>query len=142
LDLQRFYPQIYMACHVDHVRASSTEWRVSSRDASILAHLSVQRGTSPRALGAHLGVVPSTLSAAITKLAKYGYIRNAADSGDRRRRELWLTQRGVEAIQSTSVLDAGRVRRLLKKLKPAEREAAMHGIALLARAARDLKEDK
>ena len=44
LEIQRLYPQIYLACHVDHVRASSTEWRLSSRDSSILAHLDTDEG--------------------------------------------------------------------------------------------------
>jgi hypothetical protein len=38
------------------------------------------------------------------------------------------------------VLNAERVRAVLKKLKPAERKAALHGLALLARAARRLNE--
>ena len=46
LEIQRLYPQIYLACHVDHVRASSTEWRLSSRDSSILAHLDTATGMS------------------------------------------------------------------------------------------------
>jgi hypothetical protein len=42
------------------------------------------------------------------------------------------------------VLNAERVRAALKKLKPAERKAALNGLALLARAARRLndKEDQ
>jgi hypothetical protein len=39
LEIQRLFPQIYLACHVDHVRAASTPWDLSSHDASILAHL-------------------------------------------------------------------------------------------------------
>lgn len=38
-DVQRFYPWIYLACHVDHIRARSTDHRLSTRDASLLAHL-------------------------------------------------------------------------------------------------------
>ena len=38
-EVQRLYPQIYIACHTDHVRAVSTKWRISSQDASILVHL-------------------------------------------------------------------------------------------------------
>ncbi|HZI62898.1 MAG TPA: hypothetical protein VFD62_19550, partial [Pyrinomonadaceae bacterium] len=59
---------------------------------------------------------------------------------DRRKREIRLTARGAEAIASTSVLDAERVQALLKKLKPAERKAAVHGLALLAEGARRLKD--
>jgi len=143
-EVQRFYPQIYVACHTDHVRAASTKWRISSQDASILVHLDRDAGLSPRALAKHLGVAPSTLSAAIARLADFGYLTNEPNGADRRKRELRLTARGAEAIASTSVLNAERVRALLKKLKPAERKAALHGLALLARAARRLndKEDK
>ena len=143
-EVQRLYPQIYVACHTDHVRAVSTKWRISSQDASILVHLDRDSGLSPRALANHLGVAPSTLSASIARLAELGYLTNEPNGADRRKRELRLTGRGAEAIASTSVLNAERVRALLKKLKPAERKAALRGLALLARAARRLndKEDQ
>lgn len=142
-EVQRLYPQIYVACHADHVRAVSTKWRISSQDASILVHLDRESGLSPRALANHLGVAPSTLSASIARLAELGYLTNEPNGADRRKRELRLTARGAEAIASTSVLNAERVRALLRKLKPAERKAALRGLALLARAARRLndKED-
>ena len=138
-EVQRLYPQIYIACHTDHVRAVSTKFRISSQDASILVHLDREIGLSPRALADHLGVAPSTLSA-LARLAELGYLTNEQNGTDRRKRELRLTARGAEAIASTSVLNAERVRAVLKKLKPAERKAALHGLALLARAARRLNE--
>src|SRR5438552_7253029 len=112
-EVQRLYPQIFVACHVKHVRAVSTRWQVSSQDASILVHLDREFGLSPRALAGHLGVAPSTLSAALARLAKLGYLTSKANEKDRRRRELRLTSRGAEAISATSVLDAERVRNLL-----------------------------
>ena len=139
-EIQRLYPQIYVACHADHVRAVSTRWRISSQDASILVHLDREYGLSPRALAGHLGVAPSTLSAAISRLARLGYLSNVASEKDGRRRELRLTDRGAEAIAATSVLDARRVKALLKALKPAERKQALLGLALLARAARKLSD--
>jgi DNA-binding MarR family transcriptional regulator len=140
LEVQRFYPQIYLACHVDHVRASSTEWQLSSRDSSILAHLDVDEPLTPRALAAHLGVAASTLSAALTRLARLGYLSNEPAAEDKRRRELRLTRRGAEAMASTSVLDAERVGLLLDFLDERERREAVRGLALLARAARAMKE--
>ena len=97
-EIQRLYPQIYIACHTDHVRAVSTKWRISSQDASILVHLDRDAGLSPRALANHLGVGPSTLSAAIARLAELGYLTNEPNGTDRRKRELRLTARGAEAI--------------------------------------------
>ena len=137
-EVQRLYPQIYLACHTDHVRAVSTKWRISSQDASILVHLDRESGLSPRELAQHLGVAPSTLSAAIARLAELGYLTSKPSETDRRRRELRLTARGAEAIASTSVLNAERVQALLNKLKPDERKAAVRGLALLAEAARRL----
>ena len=39
LALQRFYPQIYLACHLDHVRRKSTAFGLTSNESSLLAHL-------------------------------------------------------------------------------------------------------
>jgi len=140
-EVQRLYPQIYLACHVDHVRAASTQWRLSSRDSSILSHLDRDRGMSPRDLAAHLGVAPSTLSATIARLARLCYITSEATTGDKRQRELRLTAKGAEAMASTSVLDADRVRDVLEKLTKEERSQAVRGLALLARAAREKQEE-
>jgi DNA-binding MarR family transcriptional regulator len=139
-EVQRLFPQIYLACHVDHVRAASTAWNLSSRDASILAHLDRESAISPRALAGHLGVVPSTLSAAIARLSRLGYLTSEPLSGDKRRRELRLTSRGAKAVASTSVLDRNRVRELLGRLNAQERAAALRGLQLLAQAAHRTKQ--
>lgn len=137
-EVQRLYPQIYIACHTNHVRAVSTKWRISSQDASILVHLDRESGLGARALADHLGVAPSTLSAAVSRLARLGYLAVSTNERDRRKREIRLTARGAEAIASTSVLDAKRVLEMLKKLGPAERKDALRGLRLLAKAARRL----
>jgi DNA-binding MarR family transcriptional regulator len=142
LEVQRLYPQIYLACHVDHVRASSTEWRLSARDSSILAHLDTDRGMSPKVLAAPLNVAPSTLSAAIAKLVELGYISSDPPASDKRQRELRLTRKGEEAMAGTSVLDATRVATLLERLSEPEQQSVLQGLRLLARAARELEARK
>ena len=139
-EIQRLYPQIYVACHVDHVRAVSTKWRISSQDGSLLVHLDRETGSSPQDLAGHLGVSPSTLSASIARLSRLGYVTATPNEEDRRRRELRLTDLGEEAIASTSVLDSGRVRKMLKRLEPEKRKEAVRGLRLLARAARQIKD--
>ena len=139
-ELQRLYPQIYIACHTDHVRAVSTKWRISSQDAAILVHLDRERGLSPRELAGHLAISSSTLSAHIALLSSLGYLTSEPNKKDGRRREIRLTERGAEALSATSVLDSTRVRALLKKLKPAERKEALRGLRLLAEAAKKLSD--
>jgi DNA-binding MarR family transcriptional regulator len=140
-EVQRLYPQIFVACHTDHVRAVSTKWRISSQDASVLVHLDREFGLSPRALAGHLGVAPSTLSATLSRLSKLGYLAVKPNEKDRRKREIRLTARGAEAISSTSVLDATRVKAMLSKLRPEEKKQALRGLALLAGAARRISEE-
>lgn len=135
-DVQRYYPQIYLACHVDHVRARSTPYRVSSRDAALLSHLDTRDPITAGQLAAHLAVVPSTLSEAVKRLERLGYVQRIRRPGDRRSVELRLTDAGAEAMAGGSVLDAGRVARLLAGLTPGERRRAVAGLRLLARAAR------
>jgi DNA-binding MarR family transcriptional regulator len=139
-EIQRSYPQIYLACHVDHVRTQSTKWRLSSKDSSILSHLDRTQPMSPRDLASHLGVAASTLSATISRLERLGYLVSEAPEGDRRQRDLRLTDRGAEAMASTSVLDSERIAELLDRLSDDDRSAAVHGLSLLARAARELIE--
>ena len=141
-EVQRLYPQIFLACHTNHVRAASTRWKLSSHDSAILSHLDRSSGLSPRSLAKHLGVAPSTLSASIKRLTNLGYLTCDAPANDKRRREIRLTDRGAEAMSETSVLDRERVRSMFKKLKPTDRKAALNGLALLARAARKLESEE
>jgi DNA-binding MarR family transcriptional regulator len=136
--VQRLYPQIFLACHTNHVRAASTRWKLSAHDSAVLSHLDRSSGLSPRSLAKHLSVAPSTLSASIKRLTNLGYLTCDAPANDKRRREIRLTDLGAEAMAATSVLDGERVRAMLKKLRPADRRAALGGLALLARAAREL----
>lgn len=137
-EVQRLYPQIFLACHTNHVRAASTRWQLSAHDSAILSHLDRSSGLSPRSLAKHLGIAPSTLSASIKRLEGLGYLTCDSPPKDKRRREIRLTDRGAEAMSATSVLDGERVRGLLQKLKKGDRQAALDGLALLARAAREL----
>jgi len=138
-EIQRCYPQIYLACHTRHVRASSTPHRLSARDSSLLIHLSPTEPRTPGELAAHMGVGASTLSAAIRRLAGLGYLRRTQDPSDRRAAALTLTEQGAKAMAATSVLDASRLAALLALLSEKERERAVEGMRLLAEASRRLR---
>ena len=140
LEILRCYPQIYLACHVEHRTRGSSQSGLTSREASFLAHVDEPEGSSPAALARHLGIGRSTLSAALARLEGLGLVSIEADGGDARRKRVRLTTAGREAIASSSVLDAERVVALLGTLAAGERRRAVEGLRLLAEAARRLRE--
>lgn len=140
LEILRCYPQVYLACHVEHVRKRSSEHALSSNDSSILAHLTVDQSMSAADLARHLGVGPSTLSATLKRLEGLSYIRRDEAQPDRRKKYLLLTELGKRAMVATSVLDEKRVLKLLRGLDPEERKRAVAGLRLLAKAALRLKD--
>lgn len=135
--VQRAYPQVYLACHTRHTRARSSEARLSARDGSVLAHLDVVRGLTPGDLAEHLGVAPATVSACLDDLEELGYIERRRDAKDRRRHLIHLSASGARAMQASSVLEEARVRRVLARLDADERQRAVSGLELLARASRE-----
>ncbi len=135
-DVQRFYPWIYLACHVDHIRARSTDHRLSSRDSSLLAHLDPREAITAGELARHLSVGAPAVSAAVRRLEALGYLKRERRASNLRVVELRLTERGAEAMAAGSVLDARRVARLLAGLKPADARRAVNALATLAHAAR------
>jgi len=139
LSVLRTYPQIYHACHLEHPRARSNPGRISARDTWILGHLDQRHGTGPARLARHLALRPSTVSEAVRRLEGLGYITRRTLPADRRRIELYLTPQGAEAMRGASVLDAGRVARLLAEVPRGQRAAAVAGLARLAAAARALQ---
>lgn len=141
LDVLRSYPQIYFACHVAHRTRGASPTGLTGRDGSLLAHVD-PNGSSPALLARHLGISPSTLSAALSRLAALELLSIEPDPADARRRVVRLSGKGREAVSRDSVLDSGRVGALLAAMAPAERRRAVEGLRLLAAAARRMQEEE
>lgn len=129
------YPRIYFACHTRHVRDPASRRLLSRHQASILDHLDELDPTTVNDLARHMGVTPATMSLALDRLERRGYVARLRDNPDRRRVHVRLTAAGVRMREATSVLDPPRVEELLSRLTGDEREAAVRGLALLAAAA-------
>jgi MarR family transcriptional regulator, organic hydroperoxide resistance regulator len=129
------YPRIYFACHTRHVRDPVSHRLLSRHQASILDHLDELDPTTVNDLARHMGVTPATMSLALDRLERKGYVARLRDNPDRRRVHVRLTAAGVRMREATSVLDPPRVEELLSRLTGDEREAAVRGLALLAAAA-------
>ena len=132
--IQRAYPQIYLACHVRHT-TRRREHGLSDRDASVLAHLDELSPVPAGGLARHLGVGPSTVTEAVDRLEARGLVVRERGQ-DKRRVLLRITATGRDLMQVSSALDAARVHDLIQAVPARDRAAAVHGIELLAKAAR------
>ena len=129
------YPRVFLACHTRHVRDRRTGRTLSARQAGILDHLDETEPTGLLTLARHMGVTASTMSLAVDRLVRGGYVQRERDAQDGRRVNLRLTEAGLRVRREKSVLDPELVTSLLGRLSAAERRGAIRGLELLARAA-------
>jgi DNA-binding MarR family transcriptional regulator len=132
------YPRIYFACHTRHVRDPQTDRLLSRHQASILDHLDEVDPVTLNELARHMGVTAATMSLSIDRLEKKGYVVRLRDVTDRRRVHMRLTTAGVRVRQASSVLDPARVEALVARLSDEERDLAVKGLGLLAKAGEGL----
>ena len=131
----KLYPRIYLACHTRQVRDPASQKLLSRHQASILDHLNELDPTTVNDLARHMGVTAATMSLALDRLERAGYVARTRDNVDRRRVNLRLTPAGVRMREASSVLDPPSVKALVARLTDEERETAVRGLALLAEAA-------
>lgn len=129
------YPRIYFACHTRHVRDPQSQRLLSRHQASVLDHLDEIEPTTILDLSRHMGVTAGTMSVAIDRLERKGYVVRLRDAADRRKVHVRLTSAGVRVRDASSVLDPARVEALMKRLPVSDRERAIAGLELLAQAA-------
>ncbi len=132
--VQRVFPQVYFACHVEHAPPGADERGLAPRFNRLLSHLSVDRGLAMGPLAKHLNVAPSSASEMVERLERLGLVRRARGEGDARRVEVRLTPAGLAARSTTSVLDTARLTALLQRLSRAERADVERGFLAIARA--------
>lgn len=129
------YPRIFFACHTRHRLDPQSRRRLSAHQGHILDHLDDVEPTTLATLAAHMGVTSSTMSLAIERLVRRGYVLRDRDPRDLRRAQLRLSRAGARVKEAQQVLDPNRVAGVLRRLRPEERAAAIAGLELLARAA-------
>jgi DNA-binding MarR family transcriptional regulator len=129
------YPRIYFACHRRHVYDADQQRLVSAHQASILDHLDAVETTVLSELAKHMGVTASTMSLAVDRLERNGYVARQRDAADLRRVRIRLTEAGVRVRRANSVLDPALVADMLDQLPATERREALRGLQTLARAA-------
>src|SRR3970040_2400036 len=103
--LMSLYPRIYFACHTRHVRDPHTQRLLSPTQATVLDPPDEINPMTLNELARHMGVTAATMSIAIDRLERKGYVVRLRDAGDRRRVHLRLTSAGVRVRAASSVLD-------------------------------------
>lgn len=134
-DFIDLYSQIYFACHTRHVHDPDSGTRVSARQASILSHLDSVEPTPLSQLATHMGVTVSTMSIAVERLVRQGYVVRDRAESDGRVRHVRLTPAGERLRTAQKVLDPALVRAMLSRLSPLDRRNALRGLELLGAAA-------
>jgi DNA-binding MarR family transcriptional regulator len=129
-------PRILYACRRLDARALSTGRSLSPQQALILDQLDPETPTSLQALAAQMSVTAPTMSVAIGRLVREGYVRRERDAIDGRRLDLTLSAAGARVRKTTSALDPRRVAALLRRLSVADRTAVLRGLTALSEAAR------
>ena len=136
------YSQIYFACHTRHVHDPESGTRVSARQASILSHLDAVEPTPLSQLASHMGVTVSTMSLAVDRLVRQGYVVRDRAESDARVRHVRLTPAGERLRAAQKVLEPRLVRAVLSRLSPADRRDALRGLELLGAAAREQTKER
>jgi DNA-binding MarR family transcriptional regulator len=138
LAIQKAYPQVWFACHIEHRTRRESDDGLTDRDSGVLAHIA-EGEVSASTLAQHLGIGKSALSTHVRRLEALGLITSRVAPDDARIRLIALTPAGENALARASALNAERLDRLLDLITPAQRAAAVKGLQLLAGAARMLQ---
>ena len=128
-------PRIFQACRRLDAIAPTTGRALSPQQAHVLDQLDAEEPTSLQALASRMGVTAPTMSVAITRLVREGYVRRSRDSVDGRRLDLTISGSGQRVRKATSALDPRRVAALLRGLSRTDLDVAMRGLSVLAEAA-------
>jgi DNA-binding MarR family transcriptional regulator len=130
-------PRILYACRRVDARSLSTGRSLSPQQALVLDQLDPDTPVSLRALAAQMGVTAPTMSVAIGRLVREGYVRRGRDRTDGRRLDITLSPSGIRVRKITSSLDPRRVSKLLNRVAAADLPNALRGLTALANAARE-----
>jgi DNA-binding MarR family transcriptional regulator len=128
-------PRIFFACRargtVDPVRGA----RLTEHQIRTLSYLDLEDPTMVTELADFIGVTASTMSLNLKRLEAGGYVSRARDPSDRRAMNVRLTEDGQRIVDGHRRFDPERVGAMLLHVRPEDRERALEGIAILARAA-------
>lgn len=106
--------------------------RLNPIDIQALLFIADNPASTARALGQHLGVVPTTTSALVDRLVRQGLLLRERTETNRRVVSLTLSAEGMDAAQQIVEVQSDHCRQMLEALEPEERQQLVAAIAKIA----------
>ena len=112
--------------------AEDDDLRLNPSDIQALLFIADHPGCTARAVGQHLGVVPTTTSALLDRLVRRGLVLRERVENNRRVVRLNLLQAGRERVRRIIETSNAHCRAMLEALKPDERTCFVNAVTKIA----------
>jgi DNA-binding MarR family transcriptional regulator len=124
------FPAVYLRFH----RRDGKRRELSGASRAVLHHLTLSGPLTIGEMARHLSRAQSVVSEIVDHLERDGLLERMRDPKDRRRTLVWLSERGLVALdREREVLSSELLTRAMARMKPAARLALLSGMrALLA----------
>jgi DNA-binding MarR family transcriptional regulator len=109
--------------------ASEGDLKLNPIDIQALLFIADHPGCAARAVGQHLGVVPTTTSALLDRLVRRGLVLRERVESNRRIVHLSLPEAGHERVKRIIETSNAHCRAMLKALEPEERSRFVNAVA-------------
>ncbi len=131
-DFAALFPEAYLAFH----RTRPKGRRLSAQSSAVLSHLVLAGPLTVTELARHLSRSQSVCTEIVDQLEAKGLLARLADSRDRRRRLVWLTESGHALLaEEREVLSHERVEAAMARLPDRTRASLVSGLRALVEAA-------
>jgi len=127
------FPAVYLRFH----RRDGKRRELSGASRAVLHHLTLSGPLTIGEMARHLSRAQSVVSEIVEHLERDGLLERMRDPKDRRRTLVWLSERGLVALdREREVLSSELVTRAMTRMKPAARLALLSGMHALLAASR------
>lgn len=116
---------------VESLMNEKSEWNLTINEIHILEKISENPGINIRYLAEHLGVTTATVTVAVQKLQRKGYVIKKKSQSDLRGVVLSLTGEGTKVVRSHNIFHIRMVRIMSEGLSEYEKEVLFHSMAKL-----------
>jgi DNA-binding MarR family transcriptional regulator len=127
-EFAELFPAVYLRFH----RRVPKRGRLSAQSAAVLQHLSITGPLTVTEAARHMGRAQSVMSEIVSGLEKKGLLARMADSRDRRRALVWLTDEGLRVLaENARVLSVPLLEKAMTRVPKGARQSLLAGLRAL-----------